>query len=71
MNKEGENDSSGFIELADFLRLGPTPASSDEVGFSAVNRRLASSNLARGPTCILSFMKLHSHDLLPEHHSVM
>ena len=26
----------------------PTPASSDEVGRSAVNRRVASSNLARG-----------------------
>ena len=35
-------------QLADFLRLGPTPASSDEVGGSAVNRRVASSNLARG-----------------------
>ena len=35
-------------QLADFLRLGPTPASSDEVGCSAVNRRVASSNLARG-----------------------
>ena len=35
-------------QLADFLRLWPTPASSGEVGCSAVNRRVASSNLARG-----------------------
>jgi hypothetical protein len=35
-------------QLADFLRLGPTPPSSDEVGYSAVNRRVASSNLAPG-----------------------
>jgi len=27
-------------QLAEFLRLGPTPASSDEVGGSAVNRML-------------------------------
>jgi len=35
-------------QLADSLRLWPTPASSDEVGCSAVNRRGASSNPARG-----------------------
>ena len=31
----------------------PTPASSDEVGHSAVNRRVASSNLARGAKILL------------------
>ena len=35
-------------QLSDLLRLGATPASSDEVGCSAVNSRVASSNLARG-----------------------
>ena len=40
-------------QLADFLRLWPTPASSDEVGCSAVNRRVASSNLARGAKILL------------------
>jgi hypothetical protein len=35
-------------QLADFLRLGPTPASSDEVGCSAVNRQAVGSNPARG-----------------------
>jgi hypothetical protein len=45
-------------QLADFLRLGPTPASSDEVGGSAVNRRVASSNLARGAKPSLEFQKL-------------
>jgi hypothetical protein len=35
-------------QLAEFLRLGPTPASSNEVGGSAVNRRVSSSNLAWG-----------------------
>ena len=34
-------------QLADFLRLGPTPASSDEVGGSAVNRTVACSNPGR------------------------
>jgi hypothetical protein len=43
-------------QLADFLRLWPTPASSGEVGCSAVNRRVASSNLARGATsCPFAF----------------
>jgi hypothetical protein len=44
--------------LADFLRLGPTPTSSDEVGGSAVNRRVASSNLARGANLLLIFQTL-------------
>ena len=35
-------------QLAEFPRLAPTPSSSDEIGCSAVNRRVASSNLARG-----------------------
>jgi hypothetical protein len=34
-------------QLADFLRLGPTPASSDEVGCSAVNRRVVRSSRFR------------------------
>ena len=34
--------------LADFLRLWPTPASSDEVGCSAVNRNVGGSNPPRG-----------------------
>jgi hypothetical protein len=47
-------------QLADFLRLGPTPASSDEVGGSAVNRRVASSNLARGAKFSFSFSQLQN-----------
>jgi hypothetical protein len=43
-----------YSQLADFLRLGPTPASSDEVGCSAVNRRVASSNLARGANSLFN-----------------
>ena len=35
-------------QLADFLRLEPTPASSDEVGGSAVNRNVGGSNPPRG-----------------------
>src|SRR5208282_1830810 len=47
-------------QLAYFLRLGPTPASSDEVGCSAVNRRVASSNLARGAKSSCSYrLKIH------------
>jgi hypothetical protein len=34
------------LQLAEFLRLAPFPASSDEIRFLAVNRRVASSNLA-------------------------
>ena len=37
-----------WSQFANFPRLGPTPASSGEVSCSAVNRRVASSNLARG-----------------------
>src|SRR5215470_19577945 len=36
-------------QLADSLRLAPTPASSEEFNFLAVNRRVASSNLAGEP----------------------
>ena len=35
-------------QLADVLRLWPTPASSDEVGCSAVNRNVGGSNPPRG-----------------------
>ena len=35
-------------QLADFLRLGPTPASPDEIGCSAVNRNVGGSNPPRG-----------------------
>ena len=35
-------------ELANFLRLVSAPASCDEFGFKAVNRRVACLNLARG-----------------------
>jgi len=45
-------------QFADFLRLVPTPASSDEVGRSAVNRRVASSNLARGANLLLNLQML-------------
>jgi hypothetical protein len=59
----------GFSRLiADFLRLVPTPASSDEVGRSAVNRRVASSNLARGakylPHLLLTTRLLRTEFLL-------
>ena len=40
-------------QLADFLRLGPTPASSDEVGCSAVNRNVGGSNPPRGAKSFL------------------
>jgi hypothetical protein len=40
-------------QLADFLRLGPTPASSDEVGCSAVNRNVGGSNPPRGAKILL------------------
>src|SRR6266704_7183250 len=46
---------------------------SSTVEHSAVNRRVASSNLARGANSF-SFkrlLKLRSHDLLPENHTVM
>ena len=47
-------------QLADFLRLPPTPASSDKFNFLAVNRRVASSNLARGANFsrILSYLDI-------------
>jgi hypothetical protein len=35
-------------QVAELLRLAPTPASPDQIGGAAVNRRVASSNLARG-----------------------
>ena len=35
-------------ELADFLRWVPVPASCDWFGLEAVNRRVSSSNPARG-----------------------
>ena len=41
-------------QLAEFLRLAPTPASSDLIDCSAVNRRVASSNLARGANLLFS-----------------
>jgi hypothetical protein len=37
-----------WSQLADFLRLVPTPANSDEVGLSAVNRNVGGSNPPRG-----------------------
>jgi hypothetical protein len=40
-------------QLADFLRLGPTPASSDEVGRSAVNRNVGGSNPPRGAKILM------------------
>jgi hypothetical protein len=45
-------------QLAEFHRLPPTPASSDEVSCSAVNRGVASSNLARGAKSSFSFNQL-------------
>src|SRR6266403_126130 len=39
--------------LADFLRLWPTPASSDEVGCSAVNRNVGGSNPPRGANSLV------------------
>jgi hypothetical protein len=53
-----------YSQLADFPRLVPTPASSGEVGRSAVNRRVASSNLARGAKCLLLSSK---YRVLVEH----
>ena len=46
-------------QLADFLRLVPTPASADEVGRSAVNREAVRSNPARGAN--LLFMNQLEH----------
>jgi hypothetical protein len=40
-------------QLADFLRLGPTPTSSDEVGGSAVNRNVGGSNPPRGANSLV------------------
>jgi hypothetical protein len=37
-----------WSQFADFPRLGPTPASSDEVGCSAANRNVGGSNPPRG-----------------------
>ena len=44
----------------------PTPASSGEVGRSAVNRRVASSNLARGARLFRNLRKVLRFDLLSE-----
>jgi len=48
VNKEGENDSSGLVATCWFPSIMANSGKSDEVGCSAVNRRVASSNLARG-----------------------
>jgi hypothetical protein len=50
VNKEEKLTRSVSSQLADAPRKTPAPANRDEVTQVAVNRRVASSNLARGAT---------------------
>src|ERR1700693_3518842 len=57
--KEKENLTNPILsELADCPRLSSPPTPSDEIKVTAVNRRVASANLARGAKLPLSY-RLH------------
>ena len=58
MNKEEKLTRPVSSQLADPPRKTPAPPNRDEVTQVAVNRRVASSNLARGANLLLVFQML-------------